>query len=57
VSDADADWGLAFGGGADYRLGDRWAARGLVHLRLLRGEGTLDTDPRLAVGVVYRLGR
>ena len=57
VSDADTDWGLAFGGGADYRLGDRWAARGLVHLRLLRGEGALDTDPRLAVGVVYRLGR
>ena len=57
VSDADTDWGLAFGGGADYRLGDRWAARGLVHLRLLRGEGALDTDPRIAVGVVYRLGR
>ena len=57
VSDADTDWGLAFGGGADYRLGERWAARGLVHLRLLRGEGATDTDPRLAVGFVYRLGR
>lgn len=57
VSDSDTDWGLALGGGADYRLSDRWAARGLVHLRLLRGEGALDTDPRIAVGVVYRLGR
>lgn len=59
VSDADTDWGLALGGGADYRLGegDRWAARALVHLRFLRGEGAVDTDPRFAVGVVYRLGR
>jgi Outer membrane protein beta-barrel domain len=57
VSDADTDWGLALGGGADYQLGDRWAARGLVHLRLLRGEGAVDADPRIAVGVVYRFGR
>ena len=57
VSDADTDWGLALGGGVDYSLGDRWAARALVHLRFLRGEGALDTDPRFAVGVVYRLGR
>lgn len=57
VSDADTDWGLAFGGGADYPLGERWAVRGLVHLRLLRGEGTWDTDPRFSVGAVYRLRR
>ncbi len=57
VSDADVDWGLAFGGGADYALGKRWAVRGLIQLRLLQGEGTWDTDPRLAFGVVYRLGR
>ncbi len=56
VSDADFDWGLAFGGGVDYQLGDRWAARGLVHLRLLWGEGAQDADPRIAVGVVYRFG-
>jgi hypothetical protein len=57
VSDADTDWGLSLGGGADYRLSGRWAARGLFHLRLLRGQGTWDTDPRFSVGVVYRLGR
>jgi hypothetical protein len=57
ASDADTDWGLAFGGGADYGFGDRWAVRGLVHLRLLQGEGAWDTDPRLAVGAVYRFGR
>ena len=57
VSDADTDWGLALGGGADFPLNDRWAVRALVHLRLLSGEGALDTDPRLSVGAVYRLGR
>lgn len=57
VSDADTDWGLAFGGGVDYPLGRSWALRGLAHLRLLRGEGSLDTDPRLSVGAVYRLRR
>jgi len=57
ASDADTDWGLAFGGGADYPVSERWAVRALLHLRLLRGEGTLDTDPRLSVGAVYRLRR
>ena len=57
VSDADTDWGLALGGGVDYLLTERWSVRALLHLRLLRGEGALDTDPRVSVGAVYRLGR
>ena len=57
VSDADTDWGLALGGGVDYLLTGRWSVRALLHLRLLSGEGALDTDPRLSAGAVYRLGR
>jgi hypothetical protein len=57
ISDADTDWGLALGGGLDYGLNKRWALRALVHLRLLHGDGTWDTDPRLAIGAVFRLGR
>jgi len=57
LEDADADWGLALGGGVDYRLNARWSLRGLVHLRLLQGEGAWDSDPRLALGAVFRLGR
>ena len=57
ISDADTDWGLALGGGLDYGLNRRWALRALVHVRLLHGEGAWDTDPRLAVGAVFRLGR
>jgi hypothetical protein len=57
VRDADVDWGLALGGGLDYRLSGRWSARGLVQLRFLRGEGATDKDPRFSVGAVYRLKR
>lgn len=57
VSDADVDWGLALGGGLDYRLNDRWSARALAQLRLLHGEGATDEDPRLSVGAVYMFGR
>jgi hypothetical protein len=57
IEDADTDWGLGLGGGLDYRVGPRWSVRGLVHLRLLWGEGATDEDPRLSVGAVYRFGR
>jgi hypothetical protein len=57
LSDADTDWGLALGGGADYPLSARWSARGLVQLRFLHGEGAWDTDPRFSLGAVYRFGR
>ncbi|HEY7925532.1 MAG TPA: outer membrane beta-barrel protein [Vicinamibacteria bacterium] len=57
VSDSDSDWGFALGGGLDFGLSDRWSVRGLLHLRLTQGEGNWDSDPRFAVGVVYRLGR
>jgi hypothetical protein len=57
ASDADTDWGFALGGGADDPLGQRWAVRGLFHLRLLHGQGTWDADPRVSVGAAYRLGR
>ena len=54
VSDADTDWGVAFGGGVDYGLSHCWVLRGLFHLRLLKGEGSWDTDPRISIGVAYR---
>jgi hypothetical protein len=57
ISDSDTDWGAAFGGGADYRFSVRWAVRAQLDLLVLRGEAAWDTDPRLSLGVVYRLGR
>ncbi len=57
IEDADTDWGFGLGGGLDYRIGERWSVRGLVHLRVLWGEGATDEDPRISVGAVYRFGR
>lgn len=56
ITDTDTDWGPAFGGGVDYRFGDRWSARAQADLLVLRAEGAWETDPRLSLGVVYRLG-
>ena len=57
VSDADVDWGLAFGGGVDYSLGRRWSARVDLQLRMFHGEGATDEDLLVSVGAVYRFGR
>jgi hypothetical protein len=56
VSSSDTDWGLALGGGIDYRLRRAWSVRGQGDLLLLRGEGVTDTDPRLSLAIVYRFG-
>jgi opacity protein-like surface antigen len=57
ISGSDTDWGAAFGGGVDYRFAGSWAARAQVDLLLLRAEGAWESDPRISLGVVYRLGR
>jgi len=57
LSDSDTDWGGALGGGVEYHLASRWAARAQLDLLLLRAEGSWESDPRLSIGVVYRLGR
>ena len=56
ISDSDTDWGLALGGGLDYRVTGPWAARVQVDLLVLRAEGAWESDPRLSLGVVYRIG-
>ncbi|MCG6928242.1 MAG: hypothetical protein LJF30_23400 [Acidobacteria bacterium] len=56
ISDSDTDWGLALGGGLDYRVTGPWAARAQVDLLVLRAEGAWESDPRLSLGVVYRIG-
>jgi hypothetical protein len=57
ISDSDTDWGTALGGGVDYRLTGRWAARVRFDLLVLRSEGTWGGDPRLSLGIAYHLGQ
>jgi hypothetical protein len=57
LSDSDTDWGAAFGGGVDYRFSSHWAARAQLDLLVLRAESAWESDPRISLGVVYRLGK
>jgi len=54
VSESHTHLGTTLGGGIDYRLSRRWAARAQAELLFLRADGAWDTDPRLALGAVYR---
>jgi outer membrane protein with beta-barrel domain len=57
LSDSTTGWGIAPGGGVDYRLSRHWGARAEARLLFLRGGGVWDKDLGLAIGVTYRLGR
>jgi opacity protein-like surface antigen len=57
VSESHTHLGTTLGGGIDYRLSRRWAARAQAELLFLRADGAWDTDPRLALGAVYRFAR
>jgi len=57
LSDSTTGFGLAPGGGLDYRISRHWGARGQARLFLVRGGGTWDKDLGLAIGATYRLGR
>jgi opacity protein-like surface antigen len=57
VSESHTHLGTTLGGGIDYRLSRHWAARAQADLLFLRADGAWDTDPRLALGAVYRFAR
>ena len=57
LSDSTTGFGIAPGGGLDYRISRHWGARGQARLFLLHGGGTWDKDLGLAIGATYRLGR
>ncbi len=57
LSESHTHVGTALGGGIDYRLSRHWAARAQADLLFLRADGAWDTDPRLALGAVYRFAR
>lgn len=57
ISDSRTGWGIALGGGVDYRFSGRWSARAALDLLALHAEGAWENDPRLSLGVVYRFGR
>jgi opacity protein-like surface antigen len=56
ISESRTDFAMAFGGGVDVRISDRWAARAQGDYALVRADGATEKEPRLSAGFVYRLG-
>jgi len=46
---------MAFGGGVDAALSDRWAVRAQADYALVRADGATEKEPRLSAGFVYRV--
>jgi hypothetical protein len=57
LAESATDPGAALGGGADVRLGDRWAVRLQGDLVLARMGDETSTSPRAAAGLVFRAGK
>jgi hypothetical protein len=56
LSESTTGWGIAPGGGLDYRISRHWGARAQARLFLLHAGGVWDKDLGLAIGATYRLG-
>ncbi len=54
ITQKRTDFAMAFGGGVDVALSDRWAVRAQGDYALIRSDGATDKEPRLSAGFVYR---
>ena len=54
ITESRTDFALAFGGGLDVRISDRWAIRAQADYALIRADGSTEREPRLSAGAVYR---
>jgi hypothetical protein len=54
ITQTRTDFAMAFGGGVDAALSDRWAVRAQADYALIRADGATGKEPRLSAGLVYR---
>jgi opacity protein-like surface antigen len=54
ITESRTDFALAFGGGLDVRISDRWAIRAQADYALIRADGSTEREPRFSAGAVYR---
>jgi opacity protein-like surface antigen len=54
ITESRTDFAMAFGGGVDVRLSDRWAMRAQADYALIRADGSREKEPRFSAGAVYR---
>jgi hypothetical protein len=57
ISETSTDFGGAAGGGVDVGFGARWALRAAADYRVVKVGDETAKDPRLSIGLVYRLAR
>ncbi len=57
VSESDQAFSFVLGGGAEYTLSDRWAARGQIDFVRVYFSGANENDGRYSIGLVYRWSR
>lgn len=54
ITQTRTEFAMAFGGGVDASLSDRWAVRAQADYALIRSDGATEKEPRLSAGFVYR---
>lgn len=54
ITESRTDFAMAFGGGLDVRMSERWAIRAQADYALIRSDGATEREPRFSAGVVYR---
>jgi len=55
ITETRTDFAMAFGGGVDVGISDRWAVRAQADYALIRADGATEKEPRLSAGFVYRV--
>jgi len=55
ITETRTDFAMAFGGGVDARIAERWAVRAQADYVLIKAEGTTEKEPRFSAGFVYRV--
>ena len=54
ITEKRTDFAMAFGGGVDAGISERWAVRAQADYALIRADGTTEKEPRFSAGFVYR---
>jgi opacity protein-like surface antigen len=54
ITENRTDFAMAFGGGVDVGVSERWAVRAQADYAFSRADGGTDREPRISAGAVYR---
>jgi len=55
ITQTRTDFAMAFGGGVDLGISDRWAVRVQADYALISADGVTEKEPRFSAGFAYRI--